>query len=212
MSRRLPRLFLVTDSQVVGAPDFLERARSALDAGGSRCALQLRAHGMKGRPLWAIAYSVAECARQANAGLWINDRIDLALAVRADGVQLGAASLPTPEARSLVGAAAWIGRSVHDGEEARAALDAGADVAMLGHIYQTATHPAAEPLGVAALRAAGSPRPIVAIGGITPERVADVMEAGAWGVAVLSGVWDAGDPGVAVRRYVEALASVIGEQ
>ncbi len=201
----------MTDSRVIQAPDFLERARSALDVGGSRCALQLRAHGLKGGPLWVIASRAAGFARQANAGLWINDRVDLALAVRADGVQLGDASLPTAEARSLVGAAAWIGRSVHGGAEARAVLDAGADVALLGHIYHTATHPAAEPLGVNALRAAGSSRPIVAIGGITPERIAEVMEAGAWGVAVLSGVWDADDPGAAVRRYVEALTAVSGE-
>jgi thiamine-phosphate diphosphorylase len=207
LKRELPRLYLVTTHEIVGAPDFLERAKEALASGGSGSALQLRAHGLEGGALWDVAHSLAGAARRVGAELWINDRTDVAVAVRADGVQLGKASLPTREVRQLLGRGVWIGRSVHAAAEAEAARAEGADMALLGHIYSTVTHRETEPLGPATLRQASTARPIVAIGGITPERVAEVMEAGAWGVAVLSGVWSARDPGSAVRRYAEAIAS-----
>ncbi len=139
------------------------------------------------------------------AGLWINDRVDLAMAVRADGIQLGARSLPVGVARWLLGRSAWVGQSVHE-VEAAAACEA--DVALLGNIYATESHPDREALGIQAVRRASSlPRPIVAIGGITPERAAEVVDAGAWGVAVLSGVWRESDAAAAVRRYLHALES-----
>ena len=200
----------MTTREIVGAPDFLERAKEALAAGGSGSALQLRAHGLEGGTLWDVAHRLAGAARRVGAELWINDRTDVAMTVRADGVQLGKASLPTREVRQLLGRSVWIGRSVHAAAEAEAAVAEGADMVLLGHIYPTVTHRGREPLGPAALRQATAARPIVAIGGITAERVEEVIEAGAWGVAVLSGVWGVRDPGAAVRRYVEAIESVGG--
>ncbi|HSG81521.1 MAG TPA: thiamine phosphate synthase, partial [Gemmatimonadota bacterium] len=160
LSHQLPRLFLVTRREVVSQPRFVERAAAALLAGGRGCALQLRAHGLKGRSYWEIALQVADAARDAGAQLWINDRIDIAAAVRADGVQLGAASLPTEEARRILGHSAWIGRSVHSAEDALRALDSGADLALLGHVYPTSTHPGATPLGLDEVRGAAG-RPVV---------------------------------------------------
>lgn len=197
----LPRLHLVTNGELLGRADFPSLA--ALAAGGGRFALHLRGHGVPGARLWDVVGELG--ARGVAARMWVNDRVDLALAIRADGVQLGARSLPVNVVRRLLGRGVWIGQSVHDVEAAAASE---ADVVLLGNIYETDSHPGRPPLGIPALsRAATLTRPIVAIGGITPDRTAEVVEAGAWGVAVLSGVWQASDPAGAVRRYLEALES-----
>lgn len=209
MSRPLPRLFLVTSDDVVEDSAFVERAASALAAGGRDCALQLRAHRATGLRLWQLARQLKVAAESAGATLWVNDRLDVALAVRAHGVQLGARSLEIALARHLLGSSAWIGASVHSPAEAGESLRRGADVAVLGNVYSTTSHPGRAPLGLEALRQAAVSRPIAAIGGITPERVAEVIGTGAWGVAVLSGVWQAEDAAGAVRRYRQALADAV---
>jgi thiamine-phosphate diphosphorylase len=210
LSRSLPRLFLVTSDEIVDDAEFVERATSALVAGGHGCALQLRAHRATGGRLWRLARELKDAAEEAGATLWLNDRLDVALAVRADGVQLGARSVGIERARRLLGAAAWIGASVHSPAAARESLERGADVAVLGNVYSTASHPERAALGLEALRKAAVGRPIVAIGGITLEKVAEVVGAGAWGVAVLSGVWQADDAAEAVRLYKRALRDVVG--
>ncbi len=209
LSRPLPRLFLVTSDEVVEDTGFAERAASALVAGGCDCALQLRAHRATGGRLWKLARDLKTAAEKVGATLWLNDRVDVALAVRAHGVQLGARSLEIERARRLLGSAPWIGASVHSRAEADESLGCGADVAVLGTVYATASHPERAPLGLESLRQAAVGRPIVAIGGITPERVAEVVGAGAWGVAVLSGVWQVEDAAGAVRLYRQALADAI---
>lgn len=203
--KRLPRLFLVTDAEIVAAADFVSRAEAAMRAAGPGCALQLRAHRIGGAAFLRLASRLARVARESGSELWVNDRVDVALAVRAAGIQLGTASLPTADSRRVLGHGGWIGRSVHAPEEAVTALDEGADVALLGHVFASTSHPDRPPLGVDALRRAAGGRPIVAIGGITVDRVREIMDAGAWGVAVLSGVWEEADPAAAARRYREAL-------
>lgn len=209
LNRPLPRLFLVTSDEVVTESGFAERAESALVAGGSDCALQLRAHRATGGRLWTLARHLRAGAESAGATLWLNDRVDVALAVGAHGVQLGARSLGIERARRLLGTATWIGASVHSPAEASEALASGADLAVLGNVYTTTSHPERAGLGPEALRGAAAGRPIVAIGGITPERVAEVVGAGAWGVAVLSGVWWEQDAAEAVRLYIQALAEAV---
>jgi thiamine-phosphate pyrophosphorylase len=206
----LPRLFLVTSDELVEDSGFVERAASAVAAGGPDCALQLRAHRATGSRLWRVAAELKPAAQRAGATLWLNDRVDLALAVDAHGVQLGARSLQVDVARRLLGKAVWIGASVHSPAAARESLERGADIAVLGNVYSTASHPERAPLGLEPLRQAAVGRPIVAIGGITPERVAEVVGAGAWGVAVLSGVWQAEDVAAAVRLFRQALADALG--
>lgn len=196
----------MTDDEIVARTDFIERAETALSAGDESCALQLRAHGLGGRRLYELAVRLRVAAEAVGASLWISDRVDVALAVRADGVQLGGASLPTEAARALLGRSACIGRSIHEAGEGPTALAAGADLLVLGSIYRTGSHPEREPLGSAVLREATAvARPIVAIGGITSECVSEVLGAGAWGVAVRSGVWDATDVAGSVGRYLAAL-------
>ncbi|MEE9132989.1 MAG: thiamine phosphate synthase [Gemmatimonadota bacterium] len=203
LKRRPPRLFLVTDDDVVGDRGFLARAAAVLEAGGSGCALQLRAHGLRSGAVWELARRLRQVTAETRWSLWINDRVDVALVVRADGVQLGARSVPPTVARRLLGRTCWIGRSVHGADEA---LSANADLAVLGSIYATESHPGRRPLGLETLtKAASGARPIVAIGGITPQRVAEVMECGAQGIAVLSGIWRARDAAEALREYLSAL-------
>lgn len=208
LRRRLPKLVVVTDDRVVSAPGFRARAERVLETGGEVVALQLRAHGVTSGRLRELADELRAAAEAAGAGLWINDRLDVAVAVRADGLQLGARSLPVGVARRLLGWTPLIGYSAHGSGEAESALEAGADVVVLGSLYPTASHPGREPLGLASLRelVAGG-RPILGIGGITPERAREVIAAGAAGVAVLSGVWEAADEVEAVSLFATAIES-----
>lgn len=210
LSPPIPRLFWVTSDEVVGEADFLERARAVMMAAGSASAIQLRARGLSGHACHALAARLRELSAETGAGLWINDRVDVALALRADGVQLGGGSLPVGATRRLLGRSCLIGSSVHAPAEAEARFADGADLAVLGNVYATASHPERAPLGIEAIRrACARGRPIVAIGGISHERVREVIEAGAWGAAVLSGVWCAADPGAAAARYVQMLGEAL---
>lgn len=135
----------------------------------------------------------------------VNDRVDVALAGGAFGAQLGERSLPLDRVRRWVGTDVRLGRSVHDREGALRA--ASADWLVFGHVFATASKPGREPAGLAGLRRVveASSRPVIAIGGITPGRVADVVAQGARGVAVVSQVADAEDPVAAVRELRAAL-------
>jgi thiamine-phosphate diphosphorylase len=138
----------------------------------------------------------------------VNDRVDVALAAGAHGVQLGRRSLSVADARTLVGRGMLIGASVHDGGEGREAAEAGADFLLAGAVYPTATHPGQPGAGlrlIETLSALGVP--VVAIGGVTPERAGELRRAGAAGMAAIRGVWDAPSPADAVQRYIEAWQS-----
>ncbi|HEX6938737.1 MAG TPA: thiamine phosphate synthase [Longimicrobiales bacterium] len=204
---RLPRLHLVTSDDVLCAPGFASRLERVLEACGADVALHVRGHGLQGRALHALAEHVRRGAERTGALVLVNDRVDVAMAAGVHGIQLGRRSLPIAEARRLLGAAAWIGYSAHAAEEAASAVRAGADFVVLGTVYPTATHPGEPGAGVGRIRegAAVAGAPVVAIGGITPGRVGAVLRAGAYGVAVLSGVWSAADPAGAALDYLEAL-------
>jgi thiamine-phosphate pyrophosphorylase len=198
-----PRLFIVTSDEIAARPGFVGRLERVLAVGGGLCGVQLRAHGLAGGAAYDLASELRRLTQKHGAALWINDRVDVAIAVRADGVQLGARSADGVSAGRLLGRCCWIGRSVHSVEEVEAAS---ADVYLLGNIYATASHPGRPPLGLRAVRAAvRGGRPIIGIGGITPERAGEVIEAGARGIAVLSGVWEADDAAVATTHYLSAL-------
>ncbi len=206
----VPRLHLITNDAVLRDAGFVDRADAVLAALGPAAALHLRGHGLDGGVLFHLADRLRPSASAAGAMLVVNDRVDVALAAGIRAVQLGRHAMPVQEVRRLLGEAARIGYSAHGAEEARAAVDAGADFVVIGTIYPTASHPGdpgAGPERVA--RTAEMVRvPIIAIGGITPARVAEVVEAGAHGVAVLGGVWHAADAAAAARNYLEALEEV----
>ncbi|HYJ78234.1 MAG TPA: thiamine phosphate synthase [Longimicrobiaceae bacterium] len=135
----------------------------------------------------------------------VNKRADVALAAGADGVQLGGRSLDPADARRLLGAGKWVGASVHSAAEARAAAAAGAGFLLAGPVFATPSHPGSEGGGAALIEElVRCGRPVVAIGGVTPARLAALRSAGAAGIAAIRGIWEPRSTGAAVRRYLEA--------
>lgn len=203
----LPRLHVVTDDAVLATPDFAVRAAQVLAAGGARIALHVRGRRTPALRLFALAQQLHAVAAQHGAMLIVNERVDVALAVGAHGVQLGIGSIPVPDARSLLGTR-LIGYSAHAVEEAVSAVRNGADHVLLGTIWETPSHPGVRAAGVALVRAAARETiaPLIGIGGVTPERVAALRSAGAYGAAVLGGVWQAPEPMQAVAQYLNAIA------
>ncbi|NGQ96279.1 thiamine phosphate synthase [Brevibacillus sp. SYP-B805] len=137
----------------------------------------------------------------------VNDRVDVAAAGRCGGVHLAYHSLTPAEARPLLHSGQRVGRSVHSIEEAHTASRQGADYLFYGHIYPSGSKPGMPPRGTAALaELVGNVRvPVIAIGGITPENVDEVLQTGCAGIAVLSGITAAADPEAAARAYRLAL-------
>lgn len=204
----IPPLHVVTDDEVLADPSFRDRAAALLEGHGGSLALHLRGPRVGGRALHDLAAPLAEAARSAGALLVVNDRLDVALAVRADAVHLGARSIPVPAARRLRGE--WtIGVSVRGPEEAAEAVAGGAAYLFVGTIWGSASHPGREGAGPERVREVTDrvSVPTLAIGGVTPDRVRVAVEAGAHGVAVIRGVWSAADPVRAAAAYLEALGS-----
>lgn len=137
----------------------------------------------------------------------INDRVDVAAAIGCRGAHLAYHSLPPALARRVSGSGQWIGRSVHSFDEAKEMAAAGADYLLYGHIYASGSKPGLTPRGTAQLAqiAKDVTVPIIAIGGITAERVGEVMNSGCAGIGVLSGITAAEDPEAAARAYRLAL-------
>jgi thiamine-phosphate pyrophosphorylase len=200
------RLLMITDRRQ--APRPLPEQVEACLAAGLR-AVQLREKDLSVRELLALAEDLRARSRRAGARLIVNDRADVALAVGADGVQRTHASLPVSALRSLGPSPAFlVGASVHALEEARRAERDGADFLVFGPVHDTPSKRAfGPPQGLAALeavaRAVGVP--VLAVGGIDPARARDCLRAGAAGVAVISALVAAPDPGDRVRAFVEAL-------
>ncbi len=196
---------MITDDTVLARPSFDDDAAAILRAGGDRIAFHLRGPRTSGARLYGHAATLAPAARSARAKLIVNDRVDVARAARAHGVQLGARSLD-PRAARRAWPDAWIGTSVHAADGAAAAVEAGTDFLVLGTIYSTASHPGHPGDGASLVRATVDAvgAPVVAIGGISEGRVAEVAAAGAAGVAVLGAVWHAADPADAVTDLLDA--------
>jgi thiamine-phosphate diphosphorylase len=136
-------------------------------------------------------------ARPPEAAVFVSGRPDIAAATGAHGVQLGSTDLTPADARKLL-PSGWIGRSVHTVEEARTAVDEGADFLVVGSIYKTPSHTGRAGVGPGLVREAASlGRPVVAIGGVTPERAWELRAAGAYGVAAIRALWHSPDPAAA---------------
>jgi thiamine-phosphate pyrophosphorylase len=158
-----------------------------------------------------VARALREPTAEADVALIVNDRVDVAVAADADGVHLGDDDLPVEDAREQLGADAVIGRSVSTVADARAAAEAGADYLGVGAIYRTGSKDVDDEeheigLDVVAAIDEAVEIPFVGIGGVTPERAPEVVEAGADGVAVISAITTADDPEVATRELSEAVA------
>ena len=198
---------MLVTSEGSGDPDRIAILAGAAARGGA-WGFYLREPALSAR---ALAECVAELrAAHAALRLVVGDRVDVALAGGAFGVELGEQSLPAGRVRRFAGDCLRIGRSVHDVAGARQAAAEGVDWLLYGHVFPTAAKRDEPPRGLAGLRdavtAAGS-TPVLAIGGIDAERIPEILPTGARGVAVIGAVARAKDPEAAVRALVTALGT-----
>jgi len=197
----LPRLHAITDERIARRSDLADVARALARGGGANLALHARGKALSGLEHYDLAFHLSIVP----SVLFVNDRLDIAIALKARGVQLGTGSLPVSAARRL-DTAWWVGKSVHDLAEAEAARAEGADYLLVGPVYATATHPGRPPIGLDALsRIARLDLPVIAIGGVDTERAREVKAAGAYGVAAIRGLWDSADPERSASRMLEDL-------
>ena len=201
----IPILHAVTSDEIVMRGDFLERAQRVMQAGGGRIAVHLRVQRLGGRAFHDLACRLVKLQNEAGAWVIINDRADVALTSGARGVQLTSRSMSPAEARRAVPTLP-LGASVHSPEDAAAAVEAGAQWLVAGHVFETESHPAHAGRGITFIERLAREHavPVIAIGGVRPEHVPALRAAGAYGVAVIRGVWHASDAGAAVIDYLSA--------
>jgi thiamine-phosphate pyrophosphorylase len=203
----LGNLYLITDRRRLPAGrTLIDTVEAALTAGAPM--VQLREKDLPARELFVLAQELRRLTRRHGALLLINDRIDVALAVEADGVHLGGHSLPVAVARQLLGPKPLLAVSTHHRAEIHAAAAAGADFVTFGPVYATPSKaPFGPPQGVEKLRAAcaGAPLPVFALGGMTAARRLEVLAAGASGIACIAAVLGDPDPAGAVRALLTPL-------
>lgn len=188
-------------------------ARQAVQTGAD--CIQLREKTLTDKELFRRAKRLVEIARSAGAAAIINDRPDIAILAGADGVHLGQRDLPILEVRSLVGASdLLIGASASSLDEARAAVQSGADYFAVGAMFPTRTKRDPTVVGPALIREVRAvsvlaARPMLAIGGITPANAAPLVEAGCKGLAVSGCVCGAEDPGAVVQELLTIIEAAV---
>jgi thiamine-phosphate diphosphorylase len=201
---RVPVVHAVTNDEIVLRADFLERARQVMQAGGARVAVHVRAPRLGGRDLYNLACGIAQLQNETGAWAVVNDRADVALASGARGVQLTSRSISAADAVQFA-PDLWVGASVHSPQDARSAEEGGARWIVAGRATEDgATGEANRGTTFIERLAADRAVPIIAIGGVRPEHVPRLVAAGAYGVAVIRGVWNANDAGAAVIEYLSA--------
>ena len=196
-------LYLITDTSISGFTH-AQIVKKAISAGVRT--IQLRDKQMSKRELYDQALRVRNLTLQHKVTFIMNDYIDIAMAVRADGVHLGQDDMPIEEARRIVGKKMIIGISTHNLGQAIKAQNQGADYIGFGPMFQTSTKDAGRPKGLRSLRNICSKIniPVVAIGGISSENIRDVMDVGADACAVIS-VIQSGDIRANIKRMMRAL-------
>ena len=200
-------LYVILDRGAAGGRDLGPLLDAVLE-GGCRV-VQLRDKTMPLNELYPLARALRRRCREAGCLFIVNDRVDLALAVEADGVHVGQDDLPAREARRLLRPGMILGVSTHDESQARRARDDGADYVAVGSMYPTGSKPGFRLVGPELIRRVRPEIlvPLVAIGGITVDNVAEVIRAGADAVAVISAICAAPDPAAAARGFLEAIRS-----
>lgn len=194
-------VYVITDRRAAGERSILEVVQVAIRGGAT--VIQLREKEGKVQEVLALGRALQELTRAAGLPLIVNDRLDLALALDADGVHVGQDDMPADMARKLLGPDKLLGVSVETVAQAQEAEAAGADYLGVGDIFGTPSKPdAGAPIGLAPLAeiARSVAIPVIGIGGITRSNAAAVIQAGAVGVAVISAVMAAPDPEAATRE------------
>jgi thiamine-phosphate pyrophosphorylase len=200
-------LYLITDRKGSGGRDLGAVVEEALK-GGIR-AVQLREKDLSSRDLYEFAIAMRKLTARHDARLFINDRTDIALAVNADGVHLGDASLPIHLARQLLGAKKLIGASCHDQLSAMAAQEDGADFITYGPVFYTPSKALyGQPVGVNSLEEVTHRLdiPVFALGGISSGNAHAALAAGAHGIALISAVLAADNPRAEAKKLLSLLA------
>jgi len=197
------KLYLLTDTTIARL-SHIQIVRKALSAGVRT--IQLREKNISKKELYKVAVSIQEIVIKYRAKLIINDYVDIAKAVDADGVHLGQEDMPVEEARKVLGKQKVIGISTHSLAQAVRAERAGADYIGFGPIFQTSTKDAGRPKGINGLRKIRKRIliPVVAIGGITWENVHEVLESGADACAIAAGILS-GDIKKNIMKFIDVL-------
>jgi thiamine-phosphate pyrophosphorylase len=202
-------LYLITDRKQVRGASLYRVIEQALK-GGART-VQLREKDLSSRNLYIAACEMRELTARYGARLIINDRVDIVQAVTADGVHLGGESMPVAVARKILGAEKLIGVSCHDQSSALAAQQDGADFITFGPVYHTPSKASyGDPVGLVKLAETTKVLriPIFALGGISPDNVGEVITCGAHGIALISAIIAADQPGHEAAKLLSLLNSL----
>ena len=209
-----PCLCLVTDRQVGDEATLVRRVAQAVEGGVDL--VQLREKDLHGAQLLELAQRLREAIGD-RALLMVNERVDVAAALPAHGVQLGEDAIPVGSARRILGEDMLIGRSVHSVAGAAQAAVNGADFLVAGTMFASRSHPDEEPAGPELVRqivsdgsvysSGYSSLPVIGIGGVTWQNCHAIMSAGAIGVATITGILADPQPGEAARRLRAAIES-----
>ncbi len=200
----LPAFYPITDLKIARRETHLEIVKDLV--GGGAKIIQIRDKQLSTSDLLIQVGDVLSYARKKKVKIIVNDRVDLVMATDADGVHLGQEDLPVEKARKLLGAKKIIGLSTHSRIQALKGAQSSADYISIGPIFRTATKGTSDlPLGVGIIKSlrAQISKPLVAIGGITLERVGDLLVAGANSVALVSDLLSAPDITKKAKAYVE---------
>jgi thiamine-phosphate pyrophosphorylase len=204
-------LYLITDRKLAknGLAATCEEILTAVAADAHRIAIQLREKDLTGRELLALARELRRICTAHGARLFINDRVDVALACDADGVHLPVDSFSVRDARELLGKSKLIGCSTHSIAEVEAANRAGANFVVFGPVYDPISKSAYGPAaGIEALREVceASDIPVYALGGITSVRIAELSDCEVAGIATIGSVFGAESPGDATRVMLRVIS------
>jgi len=204
----MPNLYVILDAEMLTEP--AGETAKKLIAAGARL-LQYRNKRAAARELLTESRAIAEVALEAGCSFFVNDRSDVAYLAGAGGVHIGQEDLSAEQARTVVGADRWVGVSTHNLKQFEEAAASSADYIAVGPIFPTSSKVNPGPVvGTDLLRRVRTltPKPIVAIGGITLDRASEVLAAGADSVAVISDILQAKDPASRAREYIQRLEAV----
>jgi thiamine-phosphate pyrophosphorylase len=209
MNKSLPNLYLITDRhQIKRNTPFLETIEELLQAGVKM--IQLREKDLSAAELYPLAKDLRSLTHRYSSLLLINDRIDLALAVGADGVHLGNHSLSIKVTRKILGSEFLIGASTHSATEIELAHQQGADFVTYGPIYFTPSKAAyGNPVGIQSLQnvCTNASIPVYALGGIKGDNATETLAAGAYGLAMISALLSAPSPTRAYQKLSKHIKS-----
>ena len=208
MQLTLPKLYVILDGAILRRPA-LQLTEQLIAAGV--CLLQYRAKDAPARHTLQVSSELAQFAREAGATFFVNDRPDLACLSGAHGVHVGQDDLTPEQARLLLGPDHWVGVSTHNLQQFQRAVATSADYVAIGPVFGTTSKANPDPVvGVDLIRQLRplTQKPIVAIGGIRLENAAQVIQAGADSVAVISDILCAPDPAAQAAKFIERLDAV----